>query len=118
MHLAAQQERVDDGAEIVDDEVAHDLDLTGLRVDLDFADMATVRECRRRRREMAAFGKPGFEPGRQLGGVEGGASDGVDRDAAVRARDGKGPILEGDIGLRRLQHMRRGRPSFSEASWA
>ena len=38
MYLAAQQQRVDDDAEIVDHEVAQDRDVAGLRVDFDFGD--------------------------------------------------------------------------------
>ena len=46
MHLARQQQRVDDGAEIVDHQIAHDLDQPGFGVDLDLADMTAVRKGR------------------------------------------------------------------------
>ena len=42
--LALEQQRVHDRADIVDDAVAQDLDLAGLRVDFELADMAAVRE--------------------------------------------------------------------------
>src|SRR5262245_55242052 len=44
MHLALCEERIDDTAEIIDHLVPHDLDLAGLLVNLDFADMAAIRE--------------------------------------------------------------------------
>ena len=52
--LAVQQQRIEHGADVVDHAVAHDLDLAGFLVDLDFADVAAVRIilhralCRRR----------------------------------------------------------------------
>ena len=49
LHLALQQQRVDDHAEIVDDEIAQDRDMPGLGVDLDLADMAAIGKGRRRR---------------------------------------------------------------------
>jgi hypothetical protein len=44
MDLALEQHRVEHGADVVDHAVAHDLDLAGLRVDLDLADVAAVGE--------------------------------------------------------------------------
>ena len=47
MHLARDQHRIDDAAEIVEHVIGDDLDLAGLRVDLDLADMAAIGEGRR-----------------------------------------------------------------------
>jgi hypothetical protein len=40
--LTLEQQRVHDGADVIDDAVAQDLDLAGLLVDLELADMAAV----------------------------------------------------------------------------
>src|SRR5207248_8870290 len=93
MHLALQQQRVDDRAEIVDDEIARDLDMSGIGVDLDLADMATIRKGRLRRREVAALGKAGLELRRQLPRVEGGARHRLDSDGPVRAGDRENAVL-------------------------
>ena len=66
LHLAAQQQRVDDRAEIVDDEIAQDLDMPGLGVDLDLADMAAIGKGRRGRGEMPALGKAGLDARRAI----------------------------------------------------
>ena len=42
--LALEQQRIDHGADVVDHAVFHDLDLAGLRIDLDLADVHAVRE--------------------------------------------------------------------------
>ena len=47
MDLAFDQQRVDDGAEIVDRRILHDLDHAGRRIDLDLGDVTPVGECRR-----------------------------------------------------------------------
>ena len=47
--LALEQQRVEHGADVVDHAVAHDLDLAGLLVDLELADVAAVGEVLHRR---------------------------------------------------------------------
>ena len=42
MQLAVDDQRIDDGAEIVDAGIFHDLDDAGVRIDLDFGDVAAV----------------------------------------------------------------------------
>ena len=49
MQLAFHQQRIDDGAEIVDRGVFHHLDDAGLRIDLDLGDMAAIGKCGRHR---------------------------------------------------------------------
>ena len=46
MQLAGDDHRIDNGAEIIDAAVAHDLDHAGLRIDLDFGDVTAVGESR------------------------------------------------------------------------
>ncbi len=47
--LTLDQQRIDQGAEVVDHVVAHDLDDAGVGIDLDLRDVAAVGERRRRR---------------------------------------------------------------------
>src|SRR5215472_9354882 len=47
--LSLQQQRIDDRADVVHDAVADDLDLAGVLVDLELADVAAVREVLHRR---------------------------------------------------------------------
>jgi hypothetical protein len=44
MRLPVDQQRIDDGAEIIDERIADDLDYSGLGVDLDLGDMAAIGE--------------------------------------------------------------------------
>ena len=44
MHLSGDKHRIDDPAEIVEHVIGDDLDLAGIGIDLDFADMATIGE--------------------------------------------------------------------------
>ena len=64
--LAVQQQRIEHGADVVDHAVAHDLDLAGLRVDLDLADVAAVREVRRPARVDRGGGQARLHALRQL----------------------------------------------------
>jgi len=107
MNLPGQQQRVDDDAEIVDDDITLDDDLPGVRVDFDFADMAAIGEGRRRRDEMPGLGKAGVDPWRQLRRVKSGARHLLDRDPAVGAAYRETAVIKGDIGFRRFKQMRR-----------
>ena len=49
MHLAGDQERIDDGTEVVDGGVSYHPGVTGLRVDLHLGDVAAIGEGRRHR---------------------------------------------------------------------
>ena len=66
--LAVQQHRIEHGADVVDDAVAHDLDFAGFLVDFDFADVAAVGKvlrpalCRRRWRQARAPSAAGTWP--------------------------------------------------------
>ena len=63
MHLSRQQQRVDDRAEIVHDEIAHDLDQPGLRLDLDLADMNPFGKVGAGGVKWPLSAKPGSRPG-------------------------------------------------------
>src|SRR4029077_13532571 len=86
-------------AEIVDHQVAQDLDMPGLGLDLDLADMTAIGKGRLRRRVMAGFGKAWLDTGSLLRRIEGGARHLLDTEPAVGAADGKDAVGESDIGL-------------------
>ena len=65
MDLAFERQLVDDGADIVDDDIAQHLRRAGLGIDLDLADMATVGEVRDLGRKAGDLVESGFEPLRQ-----------------------------------------------------
>ena len=79
MHLAGQQQRVDDGAEIVDHEIAHDLDhapVSGsISTSQTWQPFGKVG-CGGVKWPLSA--KPGSRPGGSCAGVEGGARHRVD----------------------------------------
>ena len=55
MHLAFEQQRIDDCAEIVHDRVAQDHGDAAIRIDLDFGDMTAARESRHGRNSAPAW---------------------------------------------------------------
>ena len=68
--LAVQQQRIEHGADIVDHAVAHDLDLAGFLVDLEFADVAAVRIIVDRRGVDGGGEQAGLHAFRKFGGIE------------------------------------------------
>src|SRR6202012_1654428 len=105
VELAGDDHRIDDGAEVVDAGIAHDLDHAGIGIDLDFGDVTAVREGRGRvgcvvvdveRRGHALRHLFVTHPARQLHDVY----------AAVGAGDGEAAVGEFDIGLGGFHHMR------------
>ena len=64
MHLAGEQQRIERDAEIVDDDVIHDLDDAGGGIDLDFRQMGAVR--------VGAIGAREGRAGVELGGIDAG----------------------------------------------
>src|SRR6516164_639577 len=62
MDLAFECQLIDDGADIVDDDIAQHLGGAGLGIDLDLADMAAVGEVRDLGREARDLVEPGLEP--------------------------------------------------------
>ena len=65
MDLAFECQLIDDGADIVDDDIAQHLGGAGLGIALDLADLAAVGEVRELGREARDLVKPGLEPLRQ-----------------------------------------------------
>ena len=106
MELACDQHRIDDGAEIVDAGIAHDLHHAGVRIDLDFGDMAAIGKSRGRifgrmidiERGGHAVGHLAFA--QALGELH-------DADRAVGAGDGETATFEFDVGFGGLHQMGR-----------
>ena len=104
--LAFEQERVHHRADIVDDAVVQDLDLAGLGVDFEFADMHAVREVllpggiggAGDETRLHAVGQVFRVP--RLGG------DPAERHGAVGAGNREDPVGEIDVGLRGFEQMR------------
>ena len=105
MGLAVHQQRVDDSAEIVDERIPDHVDHTGLGVDLDFGDMAAVRESRGRAvgDELHIEALRQFRRQLQAGADLFGQFHDADR--AIGAGDHKPAGAEFDVRDRRLQHM-------------
>ena len=47
MHLARKQQRIKRGAEVIDNDVTHDVRRAGVRIDFDFGDVRAIRKRRR-----------------------------------------------------------------------
>ena len=105
MRLAVDQQRIDYRAEIVDERITDDLDHTGLGVDLDFRDMAAVRERGGRPvgNELHIEALRQFRRQLQAGADLFGQFHDADR--AIGAGDHKPAGAEFDVRDRRLQHM-------------
>ena len=106
MQLAFDDHRVDDGAEVADAGVAHDPRHAGVRIDLDFRDMAAIGEGRRRvlggvidveRIGHALRHLALAQPLRQF----------HDADRAVGAGDGEAAVAEFDVAFGGFHQMRR-----------
>jgi hypothetical protein len=106
LDLALGQERVDDGAAIVDDGIAVDRDRPGVGIDLDLADMAAVRKARQIRREAAGALQADPELRRQAHRDERHLRHLQDRHRPVGAGDREGAVGKGDVGGVGLHEMR------------
>ena len=106
MHLPVHDHRVHRAAGVVDHRQRDDLDRAGLRVDLQLAHLATVRERERRVLVHPRGAERRAECGRQLSGG-GGARDVEDRDRPVGPDDAERAVREFDVGGGRLQEMGR-----------
>src|SRR6185437_1355391 len=89
MDLTLEEQRVDDDAAVVDGGVALDLDLAGLGIDLELADMAAIGEIGRGRRESSHGFEADAERGRPAHRRMGAPGDIDERDRAVGAGDGE-----------------------------
>src|SRR6266851_2877050 len=104
--LPLDQQRIDDGAKIIDGKIFHHLDMAGLRIDLDLGDMTAVRKGRRHAvadmtdvERLRAIGRQLHAAGAQL------LRKLHDPNAAVGAGDAETPIGELDVARRGLQGM-------------
>ena len=98
VQLAGDQQRIDDGAEIIDAGVAHDLHDAGLGIDLDLGDVATVGEGRRHRLGRMVDVERGGHAFRHVAFAH--ASREIhDVDGAVGAGDGEVAVREFDVTL-------------------
>ena len=105
MELALDQQRVDHVADIVDRGVADDLDLAGVGVDLDLADVAAVRIGAFAAREGAGFEQAGLGAARQPRRHERGAGDLDEAYGLIGAGDREAAGLEFDIVLAGFHHV-------------
>ncbi len=109
MDLALQAERVDHRADIVDHDVARDVERTGIGVDLDLANMAAIGIGVVVGREGAGLVQPGFEARRQAAGLERRLGDLGDADAPVGAGDREVAAIvadrELDVDIGRFEQM-------------
>ena len=87
MRLAVQDQRIDRAADIVDRGIADDLDLAGIGIDLDLADLRAIGKARDRQGLVGDAGKRSVQSGRQVVALHGGGGDLEEADLAVGAGD-------------------------------
>src|SRR5947209_18865920 len=106
MDLTLDEQRVDDGADIVDHDIAEYLCLAGFRIDLDLADMTAVGEACLMRGNDCGGGEPIF---RLIGNARGNMASArhlFDANRAVGSGDAKGAGVKLDIPLTGLETLR------------
>ena len=107
VHLALDNHRIDDVAEIVHRGEVDDPGNTGVRIDLDFADMAAGREGEIRRIVERLLVQTRLElVVRVVVRHVGGERDRTERHGLVGARDREHAVLELDVGIGGLEQMR------------
>src|SRR5262249_20725967 len=97
VNLPRDDERVDERAEVVDGRVAVDRHLTGVRIDLDLANVTSVRERGRLGGKERARLQPGAKLLGNSGGMIGSLRDVGDGDHAVSAADAKDAVEELEV---------------------
>src|SRR5918999_6444978 len=108
MHLALEQERVQDRAVVADRVIAGEPERAGLRIDLDLADVTAVREGRPALvLEAAGGGEPAAQLLGQILSLERGPRHLVKGQAAIGPCDGEAPVGEADVGGGRFEQVRR-----------
>ena len=107
MHLALDDHRVDDVAEIVGGDELDNLGRSGLRIDLDLTDVAAGREGEIGRIVKGAFLQSRLHAGRQVVGGIGGERHLEPGQTLVGARDLQLAALDDDVALVGLHQMRR-----------
>src|SRR5260370_41547265 len=105
MHLSGDQQRIDDGAEVVDAGIADDLYDAGFGLDLDFRDVAAIGKGRWYRLSSMVDVKRRWHPLRHLALAQAARQlDDVDR--AISAGDGAAAGAKLDVGLGGFHQMR------------
>src|SRR5439155_3118547 len=107
MDLALEADRVHHRADVVDDDVADDLQRAGIGVDLNLTDMAAIGIGVVVGGEGAGLVEAAFEAWRQAAGLERGLGDVGDVDAAVGAGDREIAVGEFYVGGGGFEQMRR-----------
>ena len=105
MQLTFDQQQVHQRAEIIDHDVAHHRGDAGLRIDLDFGDVAAIRVGGRRLLEDVVDVERLRNVGRQVEPRGKPAGEVHDTDAAIRAGHGEAAIREFDVECRGLQQV-------------
>ena len=107
MHLAFDDHRIDQRAEVVDAGIFDHFDKAGVGIDLDFRDMAAIRIGGG---AGAVADMRDIERLRQIGQQLGPAMKFLcqlhNRNGAIRSDDNEASMFEGDVGRCRLKHMR------------
>ena len=106
MDLSRQGQGIDHGADIVDHEVADEVDGARVRVDLHLADVAAVRPGVLLRRERPGLVESRLQARGKLGRLEGGAGHLRDRDGPVRPGHPEPALREQEVRLGRLEQVR------------
>ena len=106
MHLALDDHRVDEAAEIVGGDELHDLGVAGLRVDLDLADVAAGREGEVGRVVERAFLQARLHARRQIVRRIGGEADLCPGQLLVGAGDAHLAVGDLDVAFRGFHQMR------------
>ena len=106
MDLAFQANRVHHRADIVDHDIADDLERTGIGVDLDLADVAAIGIGVVVGGEGSRLVEPAFEARRQAAGLERGLGNIGDANASVGAGDREVAVGEFDVDVGRFEQMR------------
>ena len=108
LNLAFDQKRIDDGAQIIDRGIAHDVRRARVRIHLHLGDMATIGECGRDRLcdDMINVER-GRNALRQFGAAAYARSKLQQADRTVGPCNDKAPRLVFDVARRCLQDVRR-----------
>jgi len=107
--LSLQQQRIDDGADVVHDAVAHDLHFAGLLIDLELADVAAVGEILHRRKIGRGRDQPDIHVFRQPSSAPSPPSLHPDGERPVGLGTGETRRRQSDITRIDVEEMRRDR---------
>ncbi len=106
VNLAVQGQPVNDGADIADRHIAHQVDAARIGINLHFANVTAVGVVRRLAGKHPFLGEARLHIRRQLLRLEGDLDHLVDGDFFIRAGDHKAAVVEFDIAETGLQNMR------------